>query len=232
MRQSKTVRLCVMEEQELYRDVYESLTSKAGIELLRLSTGSRDGMVKEISNICPDVMLVSARRLDGNMVKEFEQIRLTYPQLAFVLLLAFCNAQDMELLRKMLVAGKGGVALFLKPSLDSVEQLFNIIMAASQGQIILDPSFTTLLSTKTPEFPFLKQLTTRELEILNLLSKGYTNASIAHKLYIDLKTVEHHINNLYGKLKTVADFGNGHPRVNAARLYLEATGALLSATAS
>jgi len=78
------------------------------------------------------------------------------------------------------------------------------------------------------EYPFLNQLTTREAEILSLLAKGYTNSAIAEALYIDIKTVEHHINSMYSKLRTSAEFNDKHPRVSAARIYLEATGELLT----
>ena len=118
------------------------------------------------------------------------------------------------------------MALFLKQSLDLTEQLYGIIAAVNQGQVILDPTLTTLLLSSKPECPFIKQLTTRELEILDMLAKGHTNSAMAKVLYIDLKTVEHHINSMYSKLKASANFDGKHPRVNAARLYLEATGEL------
>ena len=62
------------------------------------------------------------------------------------------------------------------------------------------------------------------MEILNLLSKGYTNDSIAKALYIDVRTVKHHINSLYNKLKVESDFDGRHPRVHAARLYIKENG--------
>jgi len=94
--------------------------------------------------------------------------------------------------------------------------------------VILDPTLSTLLFTGKAEYPVLKQLTARELEILSLLAKGHTNGAIAESLYIDVKTVEHHINSMYSKLKTTIDFNSKHSRVSAARLYLEATGELLA----
>ena len=89
-------------------------------------------------------------------------------------------------------------------------------------------ALSTFLFAGKPECPVLKQLTARELEILSLLAKGYTNGAIAESLYIDIKTVEHHINSMYSKLKSTADFNYKHSRVSAARLYLEATGELLT----
>ena len=94
------------------------------------------------------------------------------------------------------------------------------------GAGILDPPLATFMFAGKPECPFLKQLTTRELEILSLLSQGYTNSSIAETLYIDIKTVEHHLNSMYSKLKADPDYNAKHLRVSAARLYLETMGTI------
>lgn len=226
---SKTIRLFVVEEQEIYRELYKSiLPSMASVELLDvLPNGEIAEMNQMVSSLQPDVLLMSTKKLEKPIIAELEQIRVTYPQIGIVLLLVFYTAQDINLLRKLALAGKGGMALFLKQSLDLTEQLFGIITSVNQGQIILDPLLTSLFLMEKTEYPFLNQLTAREVEILSLLSKGYTNSSIAGALYIDVKTVEHHINSMYSKLKTAADFNDRHPRVSAARLYLEATGELL-----
>ncbi len=219
-----------MEEQEIYRELYKSiLPSMASVELLKVSpNGEIDEMNQMVSSLQPDVLLLSTKKLDKNIIDELQQIRVAYPQIGIVLLLVFYTAQDIELLRKLALAGKGGMALFLKQSLDLTEQLFGIIVSVNRGQIILDPLLTSFLLMEKTEYPFLNQLTARELEILSLLSKGYPNSAIAEALYIDVKTVEHHINSMYSKLRTAADFNNRHPRVSAARIYLEATGELLT----
>lgn len=41
----------------------------------------------------------------------------------------------------------------------------------------------------------------RELEVLELISKGYSNQEIAEELFISLNTVKTHISNLYLKLE-------------------------------
>lgn len=228
--ESKAIRLFVVEEQEIYRELYKSiLPSMAPIELIGVSTNGEIAKINQVvSSLHPDVLLLSTKKLEKATIDELEQVRIDYPDTGIVLLLVFYTAQDVELLRKLALAGKGGMALFLKQSLDLTEQLFGIIMSVNQGQVILDPLLTTFLLTEKTECPFLSQLTVRESEILSLLAKGYTNSAIAEALFIDIKTVEHHINSMYSKLKTAADFNDRHPRVSAARIYLEATGELLT----
>jgi len=223
---SNMVRLYVVEEQEIYREIYKYIfPSRAPVELLQVSAnGDVGALMQAVSDLCPDVVLLSTKRLEINIIEELEQIRTDYPEIGIVLLLVFYSAQDIDLLRRLALRGEGGIALFLKQSLDQIEQLYRIIVAVSQGQVILDPPLATLMFAGKPENPFLKQLTARELEVLSLLSKGYTNSAIAEALYIDIKTVEHHLNSMYSKLRAVSDFDDRHLRVSVMRLYLETMG--------
>jgi DNA-binding NarL/FixJ family response regulator len=183
-------------------------------------------MARTVAEMNPDVLLLSVRKLDVNIIEELEKIRTLNPRMGIVILIVFYSSQDIELLRRLALCGESGMALFLKQSLDKVEQLCRTIIAVSQGQVILDPPLATFMFAGKPECPFLKQLTSRELEILSLLSQGYTNSAIAETLFIDIKTVEHHLNSMYSKLKTDPDYNSKHLRVSAARLYLESMGTL------
>lgn len=51
-----------------------------------------------------------------------------------------------------------------------------------------------------PSGTLLSPVSEREIEVLQLIAEGKTNASIADQLYISLSTVKTHINNLYSKL--------------------------------
>lgn len=225
---SEMVSLYVVEEQEIYREIYKSiLPARANVNLLRISDNKEAGtLTQSVSELCPDVLLLSTKKLDINIIEELERMRNDYPKMGIVILILFYSSQDIELLRRLALSGEGGMALFLKQSLDKIDHLCQTILAVSQGQVILDPPLATYMFAGKPECPFLKQLTTRELEILSLLSQGYTNSAIAETLYIDIKTVEHHLNSMYSKLKTDPDFIDKHLRVSAARLYLETMGDL------
>ncbi|MDD5127432.1 MAG: response regulator transcription factor [Dehalococcoidales bacterium] len=228
MKQTKTdaVRIYVMEEQEIYREVYRTvLPTRPSVELLEVASNHDvDSLKKSVAGLNPDVLLLSTKRLETDAVEVLEQIRTTSPRVGIILLLMHYSAQDIEMLRRLALKGEGGMALFLKQSLDQVEQLFRTIMAVRQGQVILDPQLAAFMFAGKPECPFLKQLTSREMEILSLLAQGYTNAAIAQTLFIDIKTVEHHLNSMYSKLKADTEYNDKHLRVSAARLYLETMG--------
>jgi LuxR family maltose regulon positive regulatory protein len=62
---------------------------------------------------------------------------------------------------------------------------------------------TALLSTSPAAEPgaaLIEPLSARELEILRLISEGYTNQQIARELVITLHTVKKHSSNIYSKL--------------------------------
>ena len=121
------------------------------------------------------------------------------------------------------------MAIFLKQSLERKEQLHRITMSVSEGQIIIDPALTNLMFAEKEETLLLKEFTARELEILDLIARGYTNSAIAQNLFIDVKTVHNHINSIYSKFKADTDLNQRHPRVSVTRLYLETKGELVPA---
>jgi DNA-binding NarL/FixJ family response regulator len=223
------ISLYTVEEEKIYHDISRAvLQSKVPIELLGVLSSRNIGVLRQtVSKLAPDVLLMSIKKLEADIIKELEKIRTDYPKIGIVLLLEFCSAQDIELLRRLAVKGVGGgTALFLKQTLGRIERLCMAIPAVSQGQFILDLPLATFMFAGKPGHPFLKQLTHRELEILNLLAEGYTNLAIAKTLYIEPKTVERHLNSIYGKLKADGEFTDKHVRVSVAKLYLETIGDL------
>ncbi|PIE80369.1 MAG: hypothetical protein CSA11_08610 [Chloroflexi bacterium] len=55
-------------------------------------------------------------------------------------------------------------------------------------------------ATVSRQVPIVDPLSSRELEVLNLIATGYTNRHIAEQLFIAHSTVKTHINNIYNKL--------------------------------
>lgn len=218
-----------LEEQEIYWHLYRA--SFEGDSLFKLAGVSSNGNPDQIEKILKDsdigILIMGVKAFSGATSEELTFVQSRYPNLGIIVLMISVGTDEAILIRKLLQKSRSGVAFYLKSSLDSVDQLRQIVQAVSHGQVVLDPAVTNQIMTEKAEFPFLKSLTERELEILNLLANGYTNAAIAQALFIDVKTVEHHLNSVYSKLKEDADFNQRHPRVSVARMYLETTGELV-----
>ena len=230
----KTVGLYVAEEVEIYREMYKSIFPPGSpVKLLGVSNNRNLPAIWDaVSELAPDVLLIGAKKLNEVIIAELRQMRQDFPRIGLVLLLMRYDAENMNLLKGLTARGKAGMAIFLKQSLEQVDELCGIITSVNEGHVILDPALTRLLFTDKQGHPLLSEFTPRELELLNSLSKGYTNSAIAKALFIDIRTVQRHINNMYSKIRASADFNNKHLRVSAARLYLETSGELLTAGAS
>ncbi len=133
-------------------------------------------------------------------------------------------------MREFSKKASSGSAYLLKHTIDTAEQLTQVIFSVAEGRIIIDPMVMEgLIRTGESDNSFLRELSPRELEVLSWMAKGYRNDTIADVLSRDVKTVERHINNIYSKLHNDKDEGandSRHPRVRAALTYLKATGML------
>jgi DNA-binding NarL/FixJ family response regulator len=225
----KMVKLYIIEEQRIFNNIYKEVFSPTNsISLMGMTNNTDLGTIKtDMKTFNPDVLFISIKRLDQNIVEGLKQIRSDFPNVGFVISFISYNAQNIIALRKLTAGSQTGMALLLKQSVDRAEQLCSVIRSVNEGQVILDSMVTELMFSDRDQGP-IRELTPRELRIIDLIAKGFTNSNIAKALYIDIRTVQHHINNIYSKLKEDPAFNTGHPRVSAARIYLETTGELLT----
>lgn len=83
-------------------------------------------------------------------------------------------------------------------SLETLKTLAVFISKAIENSKIAGTGMPII---KIPQAYHLDPLSARELDVLNLLSKGYTNRAIADELYISASTVKTHTLNIYLKLE-------------------------------
>lgn len=87
------------------------------------------------------------------------------------------------------------------------EELVAAVVAVYEGLVVTDPTwmgqFSSGLASAAPtDDEMVEALTTRELEILQLLASGLTNKQIALKLGISTHTVKFHVSAIFGKMGT------------------------------
>ncbi|MDP2953047.1 MAG: response regulator transcription factor [Chloroflexota bacterium] len=224
------IRLYIAEEQQLLREAFLSFfSSHSAIEVVGASDET-DGEVlaPAVATARPNVVVVGVKTLHPESVGKLKMLWESCPGVAIVLLSSHYDIHGIKALKELSQDAAGGCAFLLKHTIDTVEQLTQVVQSVAQGRVIVDPSVMEgLMATTDIKSTLLKELTSRELEVLSWLAKGYRNDTVAEVLGLEPKTVERHINNIYSKLND-GTAQSRHARVRAVMLYLRATGQLLA----
>ena len=219
--------LFIAEEQQLLREAYQTFfVPHPQIEVVG-SSGDTDvvSLTKAVTSLQPNVLLLGIKILLPDSVEKLHALREAWPETAIVLLSAYYDVKGITALRQFSIGGSVGCAYLLKHTIDTVDQLTQVIFSVSERRIILDPTVMEgLITTTETKGSFLNDLSPRELEVLSWMSKGYRNRTIAEILCLESKTVERHINNSYSKLGHIPD--SKDQRVHSITLYLRGTGQL------
>jgi two-component system nitrate/nitrite response regulator NarL len=112
-------------------------------------------------------------------------------------IIALTNHTEKSVIEEMLQNGADGYLLKNTSKQD-------LIMAISQvmnNQFTMQAELQKILFSQTPKEKDIPRLTTREKEILHLVSRGTTTNSIAAELFISPQTVETHRRNLMQKFE-------------------------------
>lgn len=215
------VTLYAIEEVELFRELYQNIFNNGGpVKLLGMNAACDLLTIEAMKAYAPDVVLIGDRELNETIIDKVNHVRQVCPKSAIIIIFSKYAENCVRIVKIFTTYNKGGLAVFVRQTLEGKEQLTHIITTIAKRNVLFDPLITRMLMSENRN-PIFKELTSRELEVLNLVASSYTNQAIAKELFIDVKTVRHHINNIYSKIKAEKEFENRHPRVNLTRLYLE-----------
>lgn len=167
------------------------LASQPDFEVVGLA-GDGDSAVALHQSLSPDVALMDLQMpgLDG--VGAIEAIKEKKPD-AYILVLTTYDS-DANILRAI-EAGATGYLLKDAPR----EELFRAVRATARGEPVLAPTVAARLMTQM-RAPAEDNLSVREIEILQLVAKGYSNKEVGKALHISVATVKTHLIHIYNKL--------------------------------
>lgn len=156
-----------------------------GLEALRLIREHR-----------PDVAVLDIQMPGQSGIEVTRAVRADRLPVGVLILTAF---DETPYVKAVLQAGANGYVLKTADAAEIVEA----VQAVHEGQSVLDPAVARKLMAQlaAPRAePHVEPLTERELEVLRLTAKGYTNKAIGAELTISDRTVQGHLAKIYGKL--------------------------------
>ena len=216
------VKVLIVDDQEIIREMLAmTVSAHPGMALVgTLPDG--DSAVKSVKELRPDVIIMDVMMPGLNGIAAARRIREDFPEAGIILLTAY---EDSRFVREFLKDDPRGKSYLLKHTLGTIDELIRTIQDVDAGRTVLDPIMVEKLTSDNgvPDGSPLKTLTRREFEVLSLMSKACTNSTIASILYIQPRTVEHHINSIFSKLHVVPEEGQ-HARVQAVLSYLNTFG--------
>jgi len=195
------IRILIVDDQVLFREGLRTLlTVQPEFEVIA-EAGNGEEALQFIKQDQPDIVLMDLRMPGMDGVTTTRIVHQEYPAIKIIVLTTF---DDDENVFEGLRAGAVG---YLLKDVSSVK-LFEAIHAAAKGEYFLLPSITAKIVSElkrvtqpvsTP-FEMIDPLSTRELEILRLVSDGLSNKEIAEKLVIAEGTVKNHLSSILAKL--------------------------------
>ncbi len=193
------MRVVIAEDLALLREGLVSLLETHDFEIAA-AVDSGPALLEAMLDHRPDVAVVDVRlppSFPDEGLQAALEARRRVPGLPVLVL-----SQYVEQLyaRELLADGSGGIGYLLKDRVFDAAQFVDAVRRVAAGGTAMDPEvISRLVATGTRGTP-LSRLTPRELEVLELMAQGRSNAAIAERLVITERAVTKHTANIFTKL--------------------------------
>jgi DNA-binding NarL/FixJ family response regulator len=190
------IRVLIVDDHQLFAS---SLAATLGAEPDIVIVGVANdiaGAERSLALAKPDVILLDHRLPDGDGVAAIGRLSLRHDSAQFVILTA-STAEHV-----LIAAIEAGAAGFVSKS-RSLADLTAAVRAAAAGEAVISPELLARLLPRlraTGTGKTTTKLTHREIEVLQLVARGMSNAAIADDLVVSVHTVRNHVANLSAKL--------------------------------
>jgi len=157
-----------------------------------------DGLMAQhlITRHLPDVAVLDIQMPQASGIEVTRWLRTNYPEVGVLVLTAY---DDPPYIMAVLQAGANGYVLKTASPSEIVQAVRDVYAGKSVLDLEIAGKLMSQLAGKYQQ-PDYEALTPREVEVLALTAKGYTNKAIGVQLSISDRTVQGHLANIYAKL--------------------------------
>ncbi|WP_226669050.1 response regulator transcription factor [Metabacillus litoralis] len=191
------INVVFVDDHEMVRiGVSSYLSAQPDIEVIGEADNGKTG-VELCLDLRPDIILMDLVMKEMDGIEATKQIIESWPEAKIIIVTSFL---DDEKVYPALEAG--ATSYLLKTS--KASEIANAVRSTFHGQSILEPEVTGKMMMKMRQKDVISlhdHLTSREMEILMLMTQGKTNQEIADELFIALKTAKTHVSNILSKLE-------------------------------
>lgn len=194
--QGPTKRLVVVADNSLIVEAIAIGLRKSGAFNLLGHVNPRTGQIKAIIDAAPDVVLIDDLEGADESVDLVARIKAEEERIAVIVL---ATSMDADWLDAIFAAGAAGaISKATHPA-----ALATLLRETIDGHVIHVYKSSGVARSARPATVAAEQsrLTSRELEVLQLVAGGATNGEIARKLWVTEQTVKFHLSNVYRKLE-------------------------------
>jgi len=212
------VRVVIADDAVLIRAGVATLLRDAGIEVVGEAAEAGE-LLRLLPATRPDAAILDIRmppsHTDEGIVAA-RTIRREHPDVAVLVLSQYTESSYAM---RLLDENPAAVGYLLKDRISHASTLTDALSRVVAGECLVDPAIVGRLLARARRRGPLDELTPREREVLALMAEGRSNAGICQLLALSPKTVETHVNRVFGKLR-LSEGTDGHRRVLAVLTHL------------
>jgi DNA-binding NarL/FixJ family response regulator len=190
-----STRVLVVDDHRMFTELLgHLLAGYDDIELIGVAT-TADEALAFAADALPDVAVIDYRLPGENGAHVAARFKAEHPSVKLVMLTGF---DDDEVLRSAITAGCSGFVTKDR----AAEDLVSAVRAVQSGAPALDPDAVNRLVVSPPpeRRGALRALTSREIDVLELLVEGVSTRGIAERLFVSVNTARNHVQRVLAKL--------------------------------
>lgn len=201
--------VAIYDEQRLVSEGMKSLLNDVEmIEVVFLSH-NKAHLLETLRARLVNILLINIHELNSAITNLIIQLNISFPKIK-ILIMSHSNSEDLIL--KTIKAGAKGFLARESDKNELVEAVLTLrngfdYYSKSITHLLINKYITKIKSEETVYRSDVEHLSARQIEILKLWGENYSNKEIADKLFISIRTVETHKNQIMQKLnlKTTVD---------------------------
>jgi DNA-binding NarL/FixJ family response regulator len=195
--EKSTIRIILADDHAVVRAGIRQFLESAGD--IQVVAEAEDGKraISQIEAHKPDVAVLDIQMPEASGIEVTRWIRSQPEQVGVLILTAY---DDNPYVLAVLRAGANGYVL----KTAAPDEIIQAVRDVHAGKSAIDPIIAGKLMnqlTQETSQPVVSKLTDRELEVLTLVAKGYTNKAIGLQLGISDRTVQGHLAHIFDKLQ-------------------------------